>query len=347
MAGFYSARSSIMPPLPWPTFAPPLSTGIGGLTLSGGHGYLTRQYGLAIDNLIEADVVLADGRLVVASEIENADLLWALRGGGGNFGVVTSFLYRTNSAKMLYGGPIAFDMEQAADIMRWYREFQAISSPEFYIFLGLQAIPPTEPFPEEHWNKKICLLLVAHNGEDGQVQVDKMRAALPKPLFDWCGPLTYTALQTMFDPFYPKGLQWYWKGDFVKTLPDEAIPIHIECAKKGNVFSAMHLYPIDKAVHRRRKDETAWSTRDATWSMVIVGIDPDPENAGTIKSWARDYWNAVHRFDLPGAYPNFMMDDEGDQRVRASFGENYERLAELKRKFDPNNVFHVNHNIKP
>jgi hypothetical protein len=323
------------------------TTGIGGLTLSGGHGYLTRQYGLAIDNLIEADVVLADGRLVVASETENADLLWGLRGGGGNFGVVTSFLYRTNPAKMLYGGPIAFDIEQAADIMRWYREFQTISSPEFYIFLGLQAIPPTEPFPEEHWNKKICLLLVAHNGQDGQAEVDKVRAVLPTPLFDWCGPLPYTALQTMFDPFYPKGLQWYWKGDFVKTMPDEAIAIHVECAKKGNVFSAMHLYPIDKAVHSRRKDETAWSTRDATWSMVIVGIDPDPDNAGTIKSWARDYWNAVHRFDLPGAYPNFMMDDEGDQRVRASFGQNYERLAELKRKFDPANVFHVNHNIKP
>jgi FAD/FMN-containing dehydrogenase len=322
------------------------TTGIGGLTLSGGHGYLTGQYGLAIDNLIEADVVLADGRLMIASETENADLLWGLRGGGGNFGVVTSFLYRTNPAGMLYGGPIAFDIEDAASIMRWYREFQATSTAEFYIFLGLQAIPPIEPFPEEHWNKKICLLLVAHNGEDGQAEVDKVRSVLPTPLFDWCGPLPYTALQTMFDPFYPKGLQWYWKGDFVRTLPDEVIPIHIEHAKKGNVFSAMHLYPIDKAVHRRRRDDTAWSTRDATWSMVIVGIDPDPENAGAIKSWARDYWNAVHPYDLAGAYPNFMMDDEGDQRVRASFGENYERLTELKRKFDPTNVFHVNHNIR-
>jgi FAD/FMN-containing dehydrogenase len=322
------------------------TTGIGGLTLSGGHGYLTRQYGLAIDNLIEADVVLADGRLMIASETGNADLLWGLRGGGGNFGVVTSFLYRTNPAGMLYGGPIAFDMEDAASIMRWYREFQATSTAEFYIFLGLQAIPAIEPFPEEHWNKKICLLLVAHNGEDGQAEVDKVRSVLPTPLFDWCGPLPYTALQTMFDPFYPKGLQWYWKGDFVRTLPDEVIPLHIEHAKKGNVFSAMHLYPIDKAVHRRRRDDTAWSIRDATWSMVIVGIDPDPENAGAIKSWARDYWNAVHPYDLAGAYPNFMMDDEGDQRVRASFGENYERLTELKRKFDPTNVFHVNHNIR-
>jgi hypothetical protein len=323
------------------------TTGIGGLTLSGGHGYLTRQYGLAIDNLIEADVVLADGTLVVASEAENQDLLWALRGGGGNFGVVTSFLYRTNPAKILYGGPIAYDIEDAARIMKWYREFQETSSAEFYIFLGLQAIPPTEPFPPEHWNKKICLLLVAHNGESGQAEVDKARAELPNPLFDWCGPLPYTALQTMFDPFYPKGLQWYWKGDFVKTLPDEAIPVHIEHAKRGNVFSAMHLYPIDRAVHARTRTDSAWSTRDATWSMVIVGIDPEPSNAGRIKSWARDYWEAVHPFDLAGAYSNFMMDDEGEQRVRASFGENYERLAVLKSEYDPTNLFHVNHNIKP
>ena len=323
------------------------TTGVAGLTLSGGHGYLSRQYGLAIDNLIEADVVLSDGSFVTASETDNADLLWALRGGGGNFGVVTSFLFRTNPAKILYGGPIAYDIADAAEVMRWYRDFQASAPADFYIFLGLQAIPPTAPFPEEHWNKKMCVLLVAHNGEGGEAAVNAIRKQLPTPLFDWCGPIPYTALQGLFDPFYPKGLQWYWKGDFVKSLPDAAIDAHVTHAERGNVFSAMHLYPIDGAVQRKKPGDTAWRTRDATWSMVIVGLSPEPGDARGITTWARDYWNAVHPYNLAGAYPNFMMDDEGDARVRASFGDNYARLASLKAKYDPANLFRVNHNISP
>jgi FAD/FMN-containing dehydrogenase len=323
------------------------TTGVAGLTLSGGHGYLSRQYGLAIDNLLEADVVLADGSFVTASESENADLLWALRGGGGNFGVVTSFLFRTNPAKVLYGGPLAFDIADAPAVMRWYREFQAKAPEDFYIFLGLQGIPPVAPFPEEHWNKIMCVLLVAHNGAGGEAAVGRIRAELPKPLFDWMGPIPYTSLQTLFDPFYPSGLQWYWKGDFVRDLPDAAIAAHVEHAKRGNVFSAMHLYPIDGAVRRRGKNDTAWNTRDAVWSMVIVGLDSDPAAALTLKNWATDYWEAVHPYNLAGAYPNFMMADEGEARVRASFGDNYARLVSLKRKYDPRNLFHVNQNIAP
>ena len=323
------------------------TTGVAGLTLSGGHGYLSKQYGLAVDNLLEADVVLADGSFVTASESENTDLLWALRGGGGNFGVVTSFLFRTNPAKMLVGGPIIFEMSDAARVMKWYRDFEANAPDDFYIFLGLQSVPATDPFPREHWSKRMCVLLVAHNGEDGEAAVNRIRSQLPKPIIDWCGPLPYTALQGMFDPFYPKGMQWYWKGDFVKELPDAAIAAHIEHATKGNDFSCMHLYPIDGAVHRRQKDETAWSTRDATWSMVIAAVDPEPSGAAAIRDWARGYWSAVHPHDLAGAYPNFMMDDEGDARVRASFDGNYPRLAALKRKYDPANLFRVNQNIQP
>ena len=195
------------------------TTGVAGLTLSGGHGYLSRQYGLAVDNLIEADVVLADGSFVTASETENADLFWALRGGGGNFGVVTSFLFRTNPAGMIYGGPIIFDLADAATVMRWYREFQSNAPDEFYIFLGLQTVPPGDPFPKEHWGKKMCALLVSHNGPiaEGEKAVNAIRAALPKPIIDWAQPMPYTAIQTLFDPLLPKGLQWYWKGDFVKT----------------------------------------------------------------------------------------------------------------------------------
>jgi FAD/FMN-containing dehydrogenase len=323
------------------------TTGVAGLTLSGGHGYLSRQYGLAADNLIEADVVLPDGTFVTASETENADLLWALRGGGGNFGVVTSFLFRTNPAKTLYGGPIVFEMADAAAVMRWYRDFQAKAPDDFYIFLGLQSVPGTAPFPQEHWNKRMCVLLVAHNGDGAEAAVNAIRAELPEPIIDWAAPIPYPALQAMFDPFYPTGMQWYWKGDFVKSLPDAAIAAHIEHATNGNVLSCMHLYPIDGKVQRKQVDETAWSTRDATWSMVIVGVSSDPADASTIKTWATDYWQAVHPHNLDGAYPNFMMADEGEARIRASFGANYPRLAALKQKFDPDNLLQVNQNIRP
>jgi FAD binding domain/Berberine and berberine like len=324
------------------------TTGVAGLTLSGGHGYLGRQYGLACDNLIEADVVLADGSFVTASETENADLLWALRGGGGNFGVVTSFLFRTHSVRILYAGPIIFDLGDAARVMRWYREFQQDAPEDFYIFLGLQTVPPGEPFPREHWNKRMCVLLIAHNGDNPEAAVNAIRGALPKPLIDWAGPLPYPALQTMFDALNPPGLQWYWKGDFVKSLPDSAIDAHIEhAAGAPSYFSLMHLYPIDGAVHRKAKGDTAWNCRDATWSMVIAAIDPDPGKAASLKKWATDYWTAVHPFNLAGAYPNFMMDDEGEGRLRASYGDNYPRLAALKAKFDPTNLFRINQNIRP
>ena len=329
------------------------TTGIAGLTLSGGHGYLTRQYGLTVDNLLEADVVLADGRFVTASESENADLLWALRGGGGNFGVVTSFLYQAHPANMLTAGPIVWELKDAATVMRWYREFQASSPPdEFFVFLGLQGIAPGEPFPREHWGKNVCVLLVAHNGTaaEGERAVNALRAALPAPIIDWISPMPYPVLQSLFDGLFPKGQQIYWKGDFVKTLPDAAIDAHMaEAAKLPSPLSAMHLYPIDGAVHRRASNATAWNCRDATWSMVIVAVDPDPDpsKAPALKRWGRDYWQAVHRFDLEGAYPNFMMDDEGEARLKASYGENYARLAALKAKFDPENLFHVNHNIRP
>ena len=324
------------------------TTGVAGLTLSGGHGYLSRQYGLAIDNLLEADVVLADGRFVTTSESENPDLFWALRGGGGNFGVVTSFLFRTNPLGMLYAGPIIFDLADAAPVMRWYRQFQANSPDEFYIFLGLQSVPPGEPFPLEHWGKKMCVLLVSHPGPDGEKAVSAIRAELPKPIIDWAQPMPYPMLQTMFDPLYPTGLQWYWKGDFVKELPDAAIDAHIaHAAKVPSPISGMHLYPVDGAVHRKQRDETAWGYRDATWSMVIFGVDPEPANAAALQQWARDYWQAVHPFDLAGAYPNFMMDDEGEARVKAAFGDNYDRLAAVNKKYDPANLFRVNHNIRP
>jgi hypothetical protein len=326
------------------------TTGVAGLTLNGGHGYLSRQYGLAVDSLLEADVVLADGSFVTASETENADLLWALRGGGGNFGVVTSFLFRTHPVSMVYGGPIVFELADAPAVMKWFRQFQPKAPDEFGMFLGLQVVPPGDPFPKEHWSKKMCALVVSHNGPlaEGEKAVDAVRAALPKPIIDWAQPMPYTVIQTLFDQLLPKGLQWYWKGDFVNDLPDAAIDAHVaHAAKLPSALSGMHIYPVDGAVHRQKKDATAWGYRDAAWSLVIFGVDPEPAKAPSLKQWAQDYWTAIHPFNLPGAYANFMMDDEGDARVRAAYGGNYERLASLKKKYDAANLFHVNQNIRP
>ncbi len=159
--------------------------------------------------------------------------------------------------------------------------------------------------------------------------------------------MPFPALQSLFDPLLPKGLQWYWKGDFVRDLSDQAIDVHLEhAAQAPSDLSLTHLYPIDGAVHEAAPDETAWSCRDATWSMVIAGIDPDPANAEALKTWARGYWEAVHPYNLGGAYVNFMM-EEGDERIRATYGDNYDRLASIKKTYDPTNFFRVNQNIKP
>jgi FAD/FMN-containing dehydrogenase len=326
------------------------TTGVAGLTLGGGHGYLSRQYGLTVDNLLEADVVLADGRFVTASEQENPDLLWALRGGGGNFGVVTSFLFRTQPAGMVYAGPIIFELADGAGVLRWYRDFAPEAPDEFYMFAALQTIPREPPFPEEHWGKKMCGLVICHNGPlpEAEKAVNAIRAALPKPIIDWAQPMPYPVLQGLFDAQLPAGLQWYWKGDFVKTLPDAAIDTHLSYTTTApSEVAGVHLYPIDGAVHRRKREETAWSHRDVTWSMGIVAVDPDPARAPALKKWAQDYWQAIHPFNLDGGYANFMMDDEGEARVKAAYGKNYERLAMTKQKYDPANLFCINQNIRP
>ena len=326
------------------------TTGIAGLTLSGGHGYLTPKYGLTIDNLVEADVVLADGSFVVASKDNNPDLFWALRGGGGNFGVVTSFVFQLHPVNTVFAGPIAWDQKQARTIMQRYRDFLPAAPEELGIFLGLKTVRSSPPFPEEHWGKPICLLMCCYDGPEDAAKkaLAPLLDALPAPWLNWMGTMPYPAVQSMFDGLYPKGMQWYWRGDFVKTLPDAAIDIHLEqAAQTPSELSLMHLYPINGAVHRVGNGETAWNCRDATWSMVIAGIDPNPQKAGPLTRWTKAYWEAVHPFDLGGAYPNFMMDDEGDARLKATYGSNYARLAAVKRKYDSANLFRVNQNIRP
>jgi FAD/FMN-containing dehydrogenase len=326
------------------------TTGIAGLTLGGGHGYLTRKFGLTVDNLLEADVVLADGRFVTASKMHNEDLFWALRGGGGNFGVVTSFLYRAHPVSTVYAGPIFWDQAQARGIMRWYREFLPKAPPELCSFLGMKTVPSTAPFPQEIWGRRICALINCYAGsaEDGERAMQPIRTELPKPIFEFVAAMPFPMLQGLFDPLLPKGLQWYWKGDFVKALSDAAIEEHLKhAAETPSELSLMHLYPIDQAVHRVGPGEMAWSARDATWSMVIAAIDPDPARAPALKAWGRAYWEGVHRYNPGGGYVNFMHDDEGAARVKATYGPNYERLVAVKRKYDPNNLFRVNQNIDP
>lgn len=326
------------------------STGVAGLTLGGGTGYLTRQYGLTIDNLLEADVVLSDGSFVTAGESSHPDLFWALRGGGGNFGVVTSFLFRAHPVSMVYAGPIFWEATHAKAVMRAYREFLPTVPEELGTFVGLKTVPPMEPFPGDFWGKRACAVISCYNGPaaEGEKEMARLLQTLPPPIFNWMSEMPYPAIQTLFDPFFPQGLQWYWKGDFVKSLSDEAIDMHIaQAAKAPSALSLMHLYPINGAVHRIAKDATAWSARDATWSMVIAGIDSDPKQAEALKAWGRGYWKAVHPFNLGGAYVNFMMDDEAAGLIETTYGENYKRLTAVKAKYDPKNLFRVNQNILP
>jgi FAD/FMN-containing dehydrogenase len=324
------------------------TTGVSGLTLGGGHGYLTRKYGLTIDSLISADLVLADGSFVTASEEENEDLFWAIRGGGGNFGVITSFLFRAHPVSTVYAGPTLWHMDQAADAMRFYRDFMANASEDMYGFFAFLKVPPGPPFPEELHTKTMCAVVWCYTGpaEEAEEAFRPVREFGP-PAFELLGPMPLPTLNSMFDPLIPPGLQWYWKGDFVNELSDEAIALHVEHGSKiPTLLPTMHMYPIDGAAHRVGKNDTAFSYRDAKWSAVYAGIDPDPANKEAISAWAREYWEALHPYSAGGAYVNFMM-EEGPERVRATYRENYDRLVEVKYKFDPNNFFRVNQNIEP
>jgi FAD/FMN-containing dehydrogenase len=327
------------------------STGVGGLTLGGGIGYLSRRFGLTVDNLLSADVVLADGTFVTASESSHAELFWALRGGGGNFGIVTSFTFRCHEIGengVVLGGPVLYDLADAGEVMRWYRELVPSLPEELSGWIALLTIPPAPPFPEQLWGRKACGIVWCYTGAHDRA--DEVLAPVREfgsPLLVGVGPMPFTALQSAFDGLYPAGLQWYWRADFFHEISDAAIEVH---RKYGELLpsghSTMHLYPIDGAASRVDPDATAFAYRDGGWAGVIVGVDPDPANAAAISQWAKDYWTELHPTSAGGAYVNFLM-DEGQDRVRAAYRDNYPRLARAKRRYDPDNVFHVNQNIQP
>lgn len=325
------------------------TTGVGGLTLGGGLGHLTRKCGLTIDNLLEAEVVLASGEVVTASANENAELYWALRGGGGNFGVVTSFLFRLHEVGTIVGGPTFWPAEQGAEILSVYREFLPAAPRELNGFFAFHIVPPAPPFPEEIHLRSVCGIVWCYVGPEPEAAaaMAPLLKEVPEPLMHGVQPMPHAMLQTAFDGLYPPGDQWYWRADFVKEIPDDAVALH---SQFGNgiptMKSTMHMYPIDGAAHDVASGETAWSYRDANWGSVFAGVDPDPGNVAAIRSWSIDYHEALHPYSAGGAYVNMMM-DEGEERVRASYRDNYERLARIKRAYDPDNLFRVNQNIRP
>ena len=322
------------------------TTGVGGLTLGGGVGYLSRKYGLTIDNLLEVDMVLADGSFVTANEDQHEDLFWAVRGGGGNFGVVTSFKFQAHPVKNVFGGPTLWPIEQTEEIMKWYDAFINNAPDELNGFVATLTIPGP-PFPPQLHGKQFCGIVWCYVGdmEKSEKVFEPVRAL--NPVFEHVGEMPYPAIQTLFDGMLPPGLQWYWRADFFNDIGAAARSEHLKFGSHlPTPLSQMHLYPISGAAGRVPKDTTAWAYRDAKYAGVIVGVDPDPANADKITKWCKDYWEALHPYSAGGAYSNFMM-DEGEKRVKAAYGSNYEKLVSVKNKYDPDNFFRVNQNIKP
>jgi FAD/FMN-containing dehydrogenase len=328
------------------------TTGVGGQTLGGGFGYLSRRFGLSIDNLLSADVVRADGSFVTASHDSHQDMFWALRGGGGNFGVVTSFTFRCHEIGgngTVIAGPVFYDIADTEAVFRWYRELLPALPEELSGWIGIMVIPAGPPFPEELWGRTACGIIWCYSG--ALDKGDDVLAAVREfgsPLLVGLQPMPYTVLQSAFDALAPKGLQWYWKADFFTEITDEAIALHRRYSKLiPTPLSNMHLYPISGAVTRVAEDATAFAYRDGGWAGVIGGIDPDPANLPRMTQWARQYWEELHPTSAGGAYVNMMMEDEGEARIRASYRGNYDRLTQIKKRYDPDNLFHINLNIPP
>lgn len=324
------------------------STGIAGLTLGGGIGYLSRAFGLTCDNLISADVVTADGQFLVASPKEHEDLFWALRGGGGNFGVVTSFEYQLHPVKDIVAGLFFFPVDRAREVLEFYRDFIQTAPEELGMFPAFQIAPPL-PFiaPADH-GKPFCIFVCCWAGPAGDAPnvFAPIRKVAPI-VAEMVAPMPYPALNSMFDPLLPAGLQHYWKADFATELTDGAIKAHVEFGPKVPVVnSTMHIYPINGACNRVAADATAFAYRDAKFATVIAGMWPDPADNDKNIKWVKDYYSAVHPHSLPGGYVNFMAgDDQG--RIRDNYKGNYDRLVAIKKKYDSGNLFHMNQNIKP
>ncbi len=324
------------------------TTGVAGLTLGGGIGYLARAHGLSIDNLRAADVVLADGSFVTTSATEHPDLFWALRGGGGNFGVVTELEFDLHPVDTIYGGPMFFELDVAEELFVTYREWIAAAPREMSAFPAFQIAPPLPFVPADRVGEPFVLVVSCFNGSDeGAEDLLSELRAVGTPVAEHVGRMPYPALNSAFDGLLPKGLQHYWKAAFLPELTDDVIAAHVEHgACVPAVESTMHLYPIDGAVHDVAADATAFAYREAKFAPVIAGMWPDPaDNEANIR-WVRDYHQALEPHTSEGGYINFMAGDD-QTRIRANYGANYDRLASVKKGYDPGNVFRINQNIAP
>ena len=324
------------------------TTGIGGLTLGGGIGYLSRGFGLSCDNLLSAEVVTADGRILSVSDRENEDLFWAIRGGGGNFGVATSLEYRLHPVREIYGGPMLYELGDAATVLKFYREFIQDAPEEFGGFPAWQIAPPLPFIPEDRHGDTFLVFVACWAGpvEEGEAALQPFREVAPV-VAEGIGVMPYPALNSAFDALVPPGLQHYWKANFVKELTDEAIAAHLEHGPMVPVVnSTVHIYPINGACHRVGPEDTAFAYRDATFATVIAGMWPDPTQNEANIAWVRDFYDATAPHSEEGGYVNFMADDDQD-RIKANYRQNYDRLVDVKRKYDPDNLFHLNQNIRP
>ncbi|MEJ2503065.1 MAG: FAD-binding oxidoreductase [Gemmatimonadota bacterium] len=326
------------------------TTGVGGLTLGGGIGaYLSRRWGLTCDNLVSADVITSAGERVVASESRNPDLFWALRGGGGNFGVVTSFEFRMHPVDTLVAGPLVFTPESAPDVLAGWADYLKRAPRDLGGF-GAMALAPPFPFlPEERHGTPVCVIMTSWVGDPGRTdEVLEPVRACGEEIGEHVGPMPYPVLQSTFDPELPPGLRQYWKADWVEALDADAAAAYAEHgARVPNALSTMHLYPMDGAVHDVAQDATAFGFRDAALAAVIVGAWEDPTDDDSVTEWVRDYHAAIHAHSgYEGGYTNYAAPDD-QARVRANYGPGYDRLAEIKAHWDPDNLFRLNQNIEP
>lgn len=325
------------------------TTGVGGLTLGGGFGYLSRQHGLTCDNLCSADIVTADGELLTVDEDHHAELFWALKGAGGNFGVVTSFEFDAHPAGTIIGGPMFWPVEQAREVFERYRDLIRDAPLELGAFISFHIIPPVAPFPEAYHEQTMCGVVVCYNGPEAEAHevLEPLRSDLP-PSIDMLRPMPYPLLQSSFDTLLPRGLHHYWKSLYLRELSDEAIDVHLEHGPKvANIHTTMHMYPLNGAVHRVGPHETAFNFRDVEFAVNIVGVAYTAKQLEPIRGWAREYWNAMRPHSVGTGYVNFLMGDEDRQMIEATFGDNYDKLVTVKKQYDPENIFRINHNIRP
>ncbi len=323
------------------------TTGIAGFTLGGGIGWLVRRCGMTCDNLIAADVVTADGQLVVANEMENTELLWGLRGGGGNFGVVTSLEYALHPVGPVIGGLVIYSAADARTVLSKYRTLVAGAPDELSTVVSLLSIPPVPFVPPDSHGKPAIAVLVCWSGPipEGEAVVAPYRS-LAQPIADVIGPMPYTAQQTMLDPLWPKGTLTYWRSGFLPELSDGAVDTLLDRAWP-NGLTEIHLHHLGGAVARYGDDHAAYRNREAAFAYNLLARWADPAEDTSCRAWARSAHEAMERFGTGAAYLNFLP-AEDEEPVRATFGADaYARLVALKDRYDPGNLFRLNHNIRP